>query len=215
MAILLRHPVHVTGAGRTDAGVHACGQVAHFDTEIILDQRRFLRSINALLPLDVRVCNLIEVDEQFHARYSALGKVYHYHLHLSPVTNPFRYKYALHCPQKLNLDHLKEAASYLVGTHDFTSFANSPTEGSVSRDPVRTLKRLDLVPQEGGVRLEFEADGFLYKMVRNMVGALLAVAQGKAAPSFIPSLLQIKNRKEGFGAAPPQGLFLMNVYYAN
>jgi tRNA pseudouridine38-40 synthase len=108
---------------------------------------------------------------------------------------------------------LRKAASYFIGTHDFTSFANSPNKGSASRDPVRTLKRLDVVLQEGGVRLEFEADGFLYKMVRNIVGTLLEVASGKRPLEDIPEIFAAKHRPKAASAAPPQGLSLIEVYY--
>jgi tRNA pseudouridine38-40 synthase len=209
---VLRHPIALTGSGRTDAGVHALGQTAHFDTDQLFDPRRLRLSLNALLPPDIRVLSIEPAAPSFHARYSALSKIYHYHLHLERVADPFTRLYRHH-PAPCDLDLLSAAIPHFIGTRDFTSFANEPGRGSVSRDPVRTLFRLDLIPQSGGARLEFEADGFLYKMVRNITGTLLDVAARRIAPGAIPAILDAKDRRKAGASAPPQGLFLMQVNY--
>jgi tRNA pseudouridine38-40 synthase len=213
LTILVRQKCEVIGSGRTDAGVHALGQVAHFTTDETIDSGRVLFSLNALLPKEIRALDLSEVHDTFHARFDATGKIYHYRIHLDPVLDPFKRKYALHVQQKINLDALKEAAKLFTGTHDFSSFANSQTKGSAAKDPVRTLRRLDVIEEEGGVRLEFEGTGFLYKMVRNITGTLLEVAEGKRFPEDIASILLAKDRSKAGKAAFPHGLFLVKVFY--
>ena len=153
------------------------------------------------------------MHDTFHARFDATGKIYHYRLHLDPVLDPFKRKYALHVQQKIDLDAIKEAAKLFIGTHDFSSFANNQTKGSAGKDPVRTLRRLDVIEEEGGVRLEFEGTGFLYKMVRNITGTLLEVGEGKRAPEDIASILLAKDRSKAGKSVYPHGLFLVKVFY--
>lgn len=213
LAIVLRAPTDLTGSGRTDAGVHARGQTAHFDAPHPLDLSRLRLSLNALLPQDIRILQIDPVDPQFHARYDATSKVYHYHLHLDSVVDPFVRCYRHQVYGSCDLDRMKKAIPYFLGTHDFLSFANEPNRGSASRGSVRTLFRLDLIEQKGGVRLEFEGDGFLYKMVRNITGVLLDVSANKLDPEDILAIFAAKDRRKASFAAPPQGLFLMEVKY--
>ena len=209
----LRHEVGVTGSGRTDTGVHARGQTAHFDTDREFDSSKLLFSLNGLLPKDIRILQIDAVDSTFHARYSARSKIYHYHLHLHKIANPFLRLYRYQVFQPLNLSIMKEASQLFLGTHDFTSFANDHQRGAVLLNPVRTMFRLDLVEEEGGVRLEFEADGFFYKMVRNITGALVKAAAGKISPADLASILAARDRCKAPPTAPPHGLFLMKVLY--
>lgn len=211
--IILQKPITLIGSGRTDAGVHATGQVAHFKTPQELDLRRFLNSMNGLLPKDIRLLAIDPAPLSFHAQYDAIGKIYHYHLYLRPVECPFSRHYALHLRVPLDLLLLEKAAALLVGTHDFTSFANEAAHGSASRMAIRTLSRVTLVQEEEGLRLEFEANGFLYKMVRNLVGVLLDVGTGKKSLDYIPFLFKAKDRKMASRAVPPHGLFLHQVIY--
>jgi tRNA pseudouridine38-40 synthase len=210
---LLRVQTSATASGRTDAGVHARGQIAHFTAEQPIDLARFQRSLNGILPPDIRILSLEAVSSDFHARYSAISKEYHYHLHLERTTDPFKRLYAYHDYSRLNLDQMKAAASCFVGTHDFTTFANDASKGSAAKNPVRTLIRLDICPEPGGVRLEFEGNGFLYKMVRNITGTLLEVARGKLAVEEIPKLFAARDRRLAPPAAPAHGLFLVKVTY--
>lgn len=212
---LLRSQVQLIGSGRTDAGVHALGQTAHFKCNHSIDLYRFHGSLNALLPRDIRVIEIVPVPLQFHAQYSALRKTYHYHLHLDRVLNPFKRLYSLHVLEKIDTHRLREAAKQFLGTHDFTSFANEAHTGTAAHDAIRTIHRLDVIPQEGGVRLEFEADGFLYKMVRNIVGTLLEVAAFKCDIEEIASIFEAKDRRRAGKAALPHGLFLMHVEYSS
>jgi tRNA pseudouridine38-40 synthase len=211
LSTTLRTPILATGSGRTDAGVHALSQTAHFSFEEVLDLMRLRASLAGLLPHDIRVKQIETVPDGFHARYSAKGKIYHYHLHLE--SNPFKRLYSAHIQHPVDLDLLQRAAALFVGTHDFTSFASQPDRGSAARDPVRTLKRLDVILEPDGIRLEFEGTGFLYKMVRNIVGTLLEVSSGKRTLEDISQIFSAKDRKRAGKTAPPHGLFLMEVIY--
>lgn len=213
LKVILKEDVTVIGAGRTDAGVHALGQTAHFKCRNDIHIPRCLRSLNGLLPRDIRILDLQTAPLHFHAQHGAIGKIYYYHVDLNPVQNLFRRMYSLHVWEKVDFELLQAAAMQFLGTHDFTSFANEAHKGCASHDAVRTIKRLDLVLEEGGFRLEFEGDGFLYKMVRNIVGTLLEVATGKREPQEIAAILAAKDRRLAGQAAPPQGLFLVNVHY--
>ena len=209
---ILRSPIDLTGSGRTDAGVHALGQVAHFSCAT-QNPEKLLYSVNSLLPGDIRLKTIEEVSDDFHARYSATGKVYHYHLHLDRILDPFTRLYSYHVLDKVKLPLLKEAAKLFVGTHDFLSFANEAHRGSASVDAVRNLKKLDVIEEEGGVRLEFMADGFLYKMVRNIVGTLIDVSCERIPLENIPTIFAEKDRRKAGFTAPPHGLFLVKVLY--
>lgn len=210
---ILRHPVTVIGSGRTDAGVHAEGQVAHFKTPLEFDLRRVQHSLNGILPPAIRVKSLEKAPTDFHAQYSAIRKIYHYHLSLGPVQDPFIRLYSVHPREKIDLKLLQEAIPYFIGTHDFTSFSNEAHAGSAARDPVRTLFRLDCIQSGDQVRLEFEGDGFLYKMVRNIVGTLLEVGCGKKTKEEIPLIFAKTDRRAAGKAAPAHGLFLWEVIY--
>jgi tRNA pseudouridine38-40 synthase len=209
---ILRHPIALTGSGRTDAGVHALGQTAHFDSNIQIDPDRLIYSANALLPLDIRIVQAEIVADDFHARYGAKAKIYHYHLQLD-CSDPMTRLYRTPVYGKFDQTALERAAIQFLGTHDFIAFANDPMRGTAARDSIRTLKRLDVVQQPGGLRLEFEGDGFLYKMVRNITGTLLDVAAHRTSSDDIAAFLQQKNRKLTGPTAPAQGLFLIRVKY--
>ncbi len=213
LSIILRNSIHIVGSGRTDAGVHALEQVAHFKTTASFDFSRLLASLNGLLPKDIRVLSIEKASLDFHARYSAIGKVYHYYLHVSPIKDPFNRFYAYKVPHPVLLDTLKQAANFFIGTHDFTSFANEAKTGSAAKNAVRSLKRLSILPKEEYICLELEADGFLYKMVRNIVGTLLDICAGTIALEKIPAIFQAKDRKLAGRAAPAHGLTLAKVYY--
>ncbi len=212
---LRRTSIDVTGSGRTDAGVHALGQVAHFSHDEPIDSFRFLRSVNSLLPADIRLLSLEQVPHSFHARYSALGKIYHYHLYTAAILDPFVRSFRAHFCYPVDLPSLRRAASIFVGTHDFKAFANEACRGAASRDSVRTLRRLDIIEEPGGLRFEFEADGFLYQMVRNLTGTLIDFIAGKYREEDLLTILASKDRRQAGRSAPPQGLFLVRVIYGS
>lgn len=213
LSTALHHPIKVIGSGRTDAGVHALEQVAHFAYEGAFDLEKLHYSLNGLLPLDIRVTTISPAANDFHARYSAKGKIYHYHLHTGRVLNPFKRLYMTHLFYPLNRELLRNAAAHFVGEHDFTAFSNEAHRGSASRDAVRTIKRIDIVENGDELTFEFEADGFLYKMVRNIMGTILDTARGKLSIEQIPLIFEAKDRRQGGTCAPPQGLFLVKVIY--
>lgn len=212
LKVLLKNSCTIVGSGRTDAGVHALGQVAHFNTDHLLDPMRFIYGLNGLLPRAIRIRSLEPVDETFHAQRSAISKIYHYHLWLEKYADPFLALYHYHFHEKLSLDLLRQATRSFIGARDFATFANV---GGATKTTVRTIARIDIVPQRGGIRLEFEGNGFLYKMVRNIVGTLLEVASGKKELSDIETLFAAKDRRKAGVAAPARGLFLQEVIYSN
>ena len=210
---ILREKITLIGSGRTDSGVHALGQVAHFHSNKEFSIRSLIYALNGTLNHDIRIQSIEEVQHHFHAQYSATGKIYHYHLWTEPVVNPIKRYFVHHVKGVFDLEKLKEATLYFVGKKDFTAFANSATEGSCAKDPIRTIFRLDVVEQEGGIRLEFEGDGFLYKMVRNIVGTLLDIASGKRDIKEINDMFLSKDRRNTGKSAPARGLFLIKVFY--
>ncbi len=213
LSTALRTPTQIHGSGRTDAGVHAFGQVAHFTHPETIDQDKLLGSLNGLLPLDIRICSIEAAHPDFHARYSASGKIYHYYLHIDPILDPFFKQYRYHVPHSVDIALLKQAAAYFVGTHDFTSFSHEAHTGSAARNPIRTIFRLDVVELPKGLRLEFEGNGFLYKMVRNIVGTLLDISDGKIPLDQLPAIFAAKDRRLAGRTAPAHGLFLFEVNY--
>lgn len=214
LAVIIPSKPSIWGSGRTDAGVHASGQVAHFKTECSVDIPRLTRSLNGLLPPDIRILQIEAVDPSFHSQFSAQGKIYWYHLCIGPCHIPMQRLYSHWIYKPIDLELLKHACTYFVGEHDFTTFANSSSVGSAGKNPVRTIYRLDLVQETNGARLEFEGNGFLYKMVRNITGTLLEVATGRRPVETIPELFEARNRRIIGIAAPARGLFLKQVHYA-
>lgn len=210
---VLKTSVYVIGSGRTDSGVHARGQVANFKHCHEIDLFRFFASINALLPKDIRVLKIEKVPLKFHAQHSALSKTYHYHIRLHRIQDPFQRLYSFHVREKIDLNLLQAAADLFIGTHDFASLANEAHSGCAAYDSIRTIQAINLTLQEEGICLEFKADGFLYKMVRNIVGTLLEVAAHKRSIETIPPLFDTRDRRKAGMAAPPHGLFLMQVDY--
>ena len=210
---LARAPVKVIGSGRTDAGVHALAQIAHFTHDAKIDLYRFIASMNGLLPIDIRLLCVEEASLNFHARYSAIGKTYHYHLCLNGPQYPYRRLYQAHIKSKVDLSLLKQAAQLFIGKHDFTSFANEAHKGCAAKNAIRTIQSLNVVEEEEGIKLVFQADGFLYRMVRNIVGTMLEVGEGKRELETIPQLILAKDRSFAGRAAPAHGLFLAHVSY--
>jgi tRNA pseudouridine38-40 synthase len=210
LSILLKENCIVIGAGRTDAGVHAIGQVAHFQTSYTGALLPLLKSLNGMLPHDIRVKLLEEVEDSFHARFSAKSKEYHYHLWLGDTIDPFFRLYRHHMRHSIDITLLRTALSRFVGRHDFRTFANVNTQ---IQSTIRTLYRIDLIEQEGGYRIEYEGEGFLYKMVRNITGTVLDIARGKRSLSELDSLFSAKDRRAIGIAAPAKGLFLQKVRY--
>jgi len=204
--------VRVHGAGRTDAGVHALAQCAHVDVETErLTPSRWLAALNASLPPQLRVTRCQRVNSDFHARFSATGKVYRYRIWSGPVLPPLEYGRAWHVHRDLDLIRMRSAAANFVGRHDFVAFAAN--RGHSENDTTRTLNRL-VIRRTGFLwALEFDGDGFLYKMVRLMVGALVNCSFGKLTIAELVSRLHKKSTGNTRLAAPAEGLYLVRVRY--
>ena len=205
--------VTVHGAGRTDAGVHALGQVASATVVNTLDERTLARALNAVLPLDVRVLSIEEDEPDFHARFRAVAKTYEYRIVNAPIASAFLRRYVWHIQQPLDLEAIRTAAGPLVGSHDFAGFQGA---GTFAASTVRTILALD-VEDGAGFDLPFvirvTGDGFLRHMVRNIVGTLVEVGAGRWDPWRLLAVLESRDRSEAGRTAPPQGLFLTHVGY--
>ncbi|MDN5293350.1 MAG: tRNA pseudouridine38-40 synthase [Eubacteriales bacterium] len=207
---LTREEIKVNGAGRTDAGVHARGQVVNFRTSARIPPARYVPALNGMLPPDIRVMAAEEVDESFHARYSARAKTYTYTIYNASLPDVFRRLYTWHVSVPLNVEAMRKGAAFLLGRHDFSAFQAT---GSSARNPVRHLMELTLTCQGPEICLTFTADGFLYNMVRNITGTLVEVGMGRRAPEEIAAILASRERRRAGICAPPQGLCLEKVYY--
>lgn len=206
--------VRVMASGRTDAGVHALGQVASFRTESLLATDVLVRALNANLPPDVAVLDAADVPEDFHATLSAVRKRYRYAIHNHPVRDVFRRRTSWHCPVPLDVAAMHRAAQALRGTHDFRSFQ---TSGSERKTSVRTIFDIEVRRGEGDegrmIFIEIEADGFLYNMVRAIVGTLVQIGRGQRSESWAAEVLAAKDRRRAGRTAPPEGLVLLWVDY--
>lgn len=206
-------PVTVHGAGRTDAGVHALGQVASVTMATTLDGGTLVRALNAVLPPDVRVTAVEDAPAEFHARFSATGKVYEYRIVNAPVVSPFIQRYAWHVIPPLDVGAMRQASAALVGRHDFASFQAA---GSSTHTSVRTLRRLEFVAGGGPdtpTVMRVEGDGFLRHMVRTIAGTLVEVGLGRRLPDAAASILAARDRTVAGPTAPAHGLFLVRVLY--
>ena len=202
----------VHGAGRTDAGVHALAQCAHVDVpNKSLSADRWIKALNALLPSAIRVLRCRYVSKDFHGRLSAKGKIYRYRIWNASVLPPFEYRLAWHIAQPLDLKILKSAARHFVGTHDFASFAAN--RGKSERSTIRTINSVRVRQKGPCVTIEFDGDGFLYKMVRLIVGALVKCAFGKMRIEEVVSRLDSGKVRSARFAAPAEGLYLVRVRY--
>jgi tRNA pseudouridine38-40 synthase len=203
--------VRVHGSGRTDAGVHARGQVANCTLRTQLKVPTLLRALNANLSEDVRVVRVQETDEKFHARFSAKGKEYRYQIDSGAMADPFLRLYAWHHPWPLNVAAMKRAAGLLKGRHDFSVLSAKPRH-PVERT-VRTISKLSVTKRGNILTVAVAADGFLYRMVRSIVGALVKVGEGRLTVEELRALVKAKKRTALVETAPAHGLFLWRVFY--
>lgn len=210
LAKIIGHKVVVCGAGRTDAGVHAKGQVAHFHADTNHSLEILARALNATLPSDIAIIKIEEVPSSFHAQFDALGKEYRYYIFNQPVRSPFVGKSSLWVSTGLDVEAMREALSLMVGTHDFYSLSVVSEE---KKNTIRTISRAEIKSEGDYLLVIIEGDGFLHKMVRRIVGTLLAIGKHKISSDRIPKILQSHNKQLGGKSVPGQGLFLMSVKY--
>lgn len=210
LASIAGTPVSVTGAGRTDRGVHARLQVAHFDTEARRPSSAWVRGVNALLPDSVAVLWSHAVPDDFHARFSAHARTYRYELLNRPVRPGLAAHYVgwFHLP--LDVAKMREAAALLVGEHDFSAFRSSECQ---AKSPVRTIHELNIEVSEQRIDFIVRANAFLHHMVRNLVGALVYVGKGKHPPQWVQELLRAKDRTKSAPTFGPEGLYLEKIDY--
>lgn len=202
--------VNLNGSGRTDAGVHAVGQCANFYTASTIPPDTFFRALNTRLPADIRVTSSNECDQKFHSRFNAKGKSYLYKIYENPVVSPFVSDLAFHVRRKLDWKAMKEAAGYFIGEHDFKAFMAS---GSTVKTTIRTIEEISF-EKNGELReITFKGNGFLYNMVRIMVGTLYEVGYHRLEPQDITTIIKSKDRTKAGITAPAQGLYLNKVYY--
>lgn len=207
---LHHHPVEITASGRTDGGVHALAQVIHYDSDITMGEDHWIKAMNALLPLDIRVQQVEMVADNFHARFDAVRKRYDYRISYD-VKNPFYHRYfALYCG-KLDVARMQRCADQLLGTHDFTSFTSSRIDPRKSR--IRTLYRCEVIEEDNGVHFILEGNSFLRYMVRMIVGTLIEAGRGRLDVQDVRAILDAKDKHACRYKAVASGLYLVQVWY--
>jgi tRNA pseudouridine38-40 synthase len=199
----------IIGSSRTDAGVHALAQIANFKTDRSLTQAEVKNYLINYLPQDICVKEVILVPENFHARYNAKGKTYLYKIWNQEYPNPFMRKYSMHVKNKLDIGSMKNAAEYFIGEHDFTAFSNAKTN---KKSMVREIYAISIDENEGLIEIRVSGNGFLYNMVRKIVGTLIMVGVGEAKADHIPQIIASKERCRA-GLADACGLYLESVQY--
>ncbi len=202
--------VQVVASGRTDAKVHATGQVIHFDSEFSIPISGWLKALNVLLPEDIRVHSIEEVDGSFHARYHTTGKIYRYKWDRSGIISPFTRNFMVHVKPSLDVEAMKSAAQALIGTHDFSSFCAANT---AVVDKVRTIRRLDFEEHGNELHMVIEGTGFLYNMVRIIAGTLAEVGLDKRQADELEKIVAATDRDVAGITAPAHGLYLESVMY--
>ena len=210
LAKIHKCPVEIVASGRTDAKVHAMGQVFHFEGRESISCEGYYQAMNTLLPKDIRIQSCQWVDDSFHARFSAKMKRYEY-VSTYDTKNPFVYKYKNILRRKLNVEKMKEASAYFLGEHDFTSFSSCKIDPRKPR--VKNIRKIDIVEEGQDIRFVFIGDGFLRYQVRMMSATLIAAGEGKIVPEDVKKMLDAKDKHACRYNASAQGLYLMEVYY--
>ena len=205
-------PIRVFCSGRTDAGVHALEQVIHFETDVERKDSAWLFGGNVNLPYDVNFKWVKQVNDDFHARFNAFARQYHYKIHNTPVRSALSGAYTLWEPRKLDVTAMSAAAEYLLGEHDFSSFRGSLCQ---AKSPIKTIEFIRLAQTDHEILLDIKANAFLHHMVRNIVGTLLKVGRGEKSIEWVKEVLDAKDRKRAGATAEPQGLYFVKAFYEN
>ncbi|ARI75366.1 tRNA pseudouridine(38-40) synthase TruA [Halobacillus mangrovi] len=203
--------VKVTASGRTDSGVHALGQVIHFDTDLNIPVENWKRALSSMLPQDIYILSVEQVGRDFHARYDAKGKEYRYFIWNDQEPNIFKRHYRYHIKADLDVAAMQQACKYIEGEHDFTSFCSPRTD--IKGDKIRLIHEASVQKEGEELVFVFRGSGFLYNMVRILVGTLVEVGRHDRDPGEIPMIIEAKEREAAGKTAPPQGLFLREVFY--
>lgn len=204
--------ISVHASGRTDSSVHALGQVAHFDTSMRMSPDKFSFALNAFLPKDVRVLDSRQVHDNFHARYDARAKLYRYDIHNAPHASAIHRNTRLHVFRPLDIEAMREAAAMVTGTHDFAAFQAT---GSSVRDTTRTVTRSEILQKDALISYEIMGNGFLYNMVRIIVGTLIEIGLDRMPPKGMKEAINGRMRTLAGPTAPPRGLTLVRVFYGD
>ena len=207
---VVQEPVKIYGASRTDAGVHAIGQVANFKTTSGIPSGRLLHAINFYLPHDITVKEAADVADSFHSQYCARSKVYQYTILNDWIRTSLNRNFCYLCGLQFNIDDMVATTKYLIGTHDFTCFT---TKAFCEKNRIRTIKKFDIEKEGKYIYFTVEADGFLYNMVRTIVGTLIEVGRGKIRVERVKDILDARDRNLAGPTAPAKGLCLMEVKY--
>lgn len=210
IARVANHPVTVIAAGRTDAGVHASGMVAHFDSDAPRNERSWLLGVNTNLPEDIALRWITPVSDAFHARFKAVARRYRYVIFNHPQRSSLLAGMVTWHYHALDVARMRAAAAHLVGKHDFSSFR---AIGCQARHPNRDVHFITLAQQGPLIVLDIQADGFLHHMVRNIAGVLISIGQGKAGPEWAGQVLEARDRTLGGVTAPPDGLYFVSAFY--
>lgn len=210
LSLLFEEPIQLIGSGRTDAGVHALGQVANFHASKTLELATITDYLKTYLPQDISIIQLSTASSRFHARYNCLRKTYTYTIDLNNFPNPFMRHYSYHISEPLCIESMKEASTYLIGTHDFTSFTSMKSK---KKSPIKTIDAITFSHENHLLTLTFTGNGFLQHMVRILTGTLIEVGLKKIPPSQLPIILEGKSRALAGPTAPSHGLCLKKVYY--
>lgn len=207
---ITKEDTKLIGSGRTDAKVHAFGQVANFKTKSTIPASRFKYILNTRLPEDIRIRESQEVDMDFHARFSAKAKKYRYIIYNNKMPSALYRNFSYHIPRYIDIDKMKDASEEFIGTHDFTSFKG---RRSVVKDAIRTVYRIEINRNKDFIELTFIGKSFLKYMIRIIVGTLLEVGYGNLSRNDLREIIALKDRTKAKKTAEPQGLFLLKVYY--
>ncbi len=202
--------ITVTGAGRTDSGVHAKGQCGHFDIDTDIPAEKFTFILNTRLPKDIRIKKTWEASEDFHSRFSAKGKRYIYRIFNAPYSSALMGRFTMHVPENLDIVKMQQAAQFIVGTHDFKAFC---AQGSSVKTTVRTVSKVEVKKENELIEITVEGTGFLYNMVRIIAGTLIEVGKNKKTPEMVQEIIEGKTRKEAGMTADAQGLTMDEVFY--
>lgn len=210
ISVMLGRPIEIVGSSRTDAGVHALAQIANFKVNEDLPESKIMNFLNHYLPRDISITEVTLVNDRFHARYNAKDKTYLYKIWNEGHANPFMRKYSMHVEKRLDIERIRKACPYFIGEHDFTAYSNAKTN---KKDKVRKIYSLDVEEAEGFIQIRVQGDGFLYNMVRKMIGTLIEIGLGEKDPEEIRTILLSKERIQTGGMADAGGLYLEKINY--